>query len=569
MPRNRLLNCVSRMSSAWWSVAQARGVSTCKASLKTLARGSSHGSHSCSRSRSAQSVSVDVSFYIALILIGRTGPLDDVVSFLITMGSPALAAYSLQITHLNKCWITAEFLDVKYPNSKLIPTVLAAFHHIPIKIEYEPPFLHSLIALAKNDDYWSRLAAANKTRRWSIPLVMSFVLAIFSLMLTVADSITTRAGDSGYGIAAIWTFLIPLVIGWLHIGCEPEPSHLRNSLAAANRNAWVATEHIDQPVEMTNPLPIEFAEAADVHPARRDELKPVPLFNYSRAFVTPMTAEVVLRLIKNAAANAKQTLPVGNPVGAGARVWVRGKEGEILPGNRVGTTDEVVRYCTVVSQRRKWNSGFTTPLEIQSPETTITTNTLPEYGLITPTPSRWTPGIWKRVAIASILALGLQWGTTGAAMFINYIAPPPGLGCRAFSFLLYGVAGTSSFFLFLTSSILAHMSRPIPGQVPTYSWSHTLQEAGAVICRRLGKCVAIASGIGILLVCFFQVMGLFDNCYCNSTTLDNGSGFVVFLGLDFVLDAKTVGLQVGGLAVAFATATVFGTSMYMGLPVRR
>ena len=505
--------------------------------------------------------------HIALTFVHRTVPLDDVVSFLITIGSPALAAYSLQITHLNRCWITTEFLDVNYPNSKLVSIALAAFHHIPVKMEYDPPFLHSLIVLAKNDEYWSRLAAANKTRRWSIPLVMSFVLAIFSLILTAADSITSRAGEGGYEIIAIWTFLLPLVIGWLHIGCEPEPSHLRNSLTAANRNAWVATDLRDHPTDMTSPMAMEFARAGDVHPAREDELRPVPLFNYSRAFVTPMNAEVVLRLMRNAAENAKQQIPVGNFVGGGVRGWVRGKGDEILPDNRVGTTDEVVRYCTVVFQRPKWNSGFITPLEIQSPEMTVTTDTLLEYGQINP--SRWAPGIWKRVTVASILALGLQWGTTGAALFISSTAPPSGLGCRAISFLAYGVAGTVSFFLFLTSSVLAHMSRPLPGQFPTRSRSRTLQDTGAVICRWLGKLVAIVSAIGILLVCSFQVMGLFNNCYCNSTTFNKGRRLVTFSGLNFVLDSTAVVVQICGLAVAFLAAIFFGVSMYLGLPSRR
>ena len=492
-------------------------------------------------------------------------PLDDVASFLITMGSPALAAYSLQITHLNKCWITTAFLDVKYPNSKLASTALAAFHHIPIKIEYDPPFLHSLLALAKNDDYWSQLAAANKTRRWSIPLVMSFILAIFSLLLSAADSITSRAGVSGYSISAIWTFLFPLVIGWLHIGCEPEPCHLRSSLAAANRNAWVATDQRDNPADMTSP--IEFAEVNDVHPARKDEFRPVPLFNYSRAFVTPMNAEVVLRLLRNAAANAKQKIPVGNSVGVGVSGWVRGKEGEILPENRVGTADEVVRYCTMVFQQPKWNSGSITPLEIQSPEMSVTTDTFLEYGLVTP--SRWAPGIWKRVVVASILALGLQWGTTGAAIFITYLSPPIGLGCRAFPFMLYGIAGTLSFFLFLASSILAHMSRPLPGQVPARSQTRAFQETGAVICRWLGKCVAVASAIGVLLLCSLEVTGALNNCYCNSTAFDKGRSSVVFSGLNFVLDSTTVWLQIGGLVGAFVTAILFGLSMYMGLPARR
>ncbi|KAF9648211.1 hypothetical protein BDM02DRAFT_3096835, partial [Thelephora ganbajun] len=373
--------------------------------------------------------------WIALMFqipFGAEQPWDDVVSFFTTMGSPALAAYSLQITHLNARFIATAFMDVKYPNSKLIPTVLAAFHHVPVRISHRPPLLHSLIVLPQNNEFWSHLAAANKTRRWSIPLVMSYVLVIFSVILTLVDSISSRPGDIGYSIAAIWTFLLPLIIGWLQVGCEPEPSHLRNSLDAANLKAWVATEQRDQPVK--SPLAIEFMKVEDVDLAREDELKPVPVFNYSRAFVTPLNAELILELMKNAATNTEQRIPVGSPAGR-VPAWVEAEGGKIHPENRVGTDTEVTEYCT----------RTTDPL-------------LPLHDPRLVTPSRWASGTWKRVAIASALALGLQWGTAGAAVMIHYIAPPPGLGCRAFSFLLYGTAGTLSFFLFLASSILAHMS---------------------------------------------------------------------------------------------------------------
>ena len=490
------------------------------------------------------------------------------MSFFITIGSPAVAVYSLQITHLNRCWITGAFLDVEYPNSKLIPTVLAAFHHIPIKMEYNPPFLHSLIVLPKNDKFWSRLAAANKTRRWSIPLVMSYILAIFSLSLTIADAATTNTAGSGYGIAAIWTFLLPLIIGWLHIGCEPEPSHLRKSLASANRAAWIATNQRDCPVKMTMPKAIEFAANDDVDLARKDELRPVPVFNYSRAFTTPMNAEVFLRLMKNASANAKQTIPVRGSASEGTlSTWV-GSEGDEIPSeDRVGTAAEVVGYCTRVLQLSKEDSGFTTPLETQSLEFTKITNQLLDDGLVTP--SRWAPGVWKRVAVSSILALGLQWATAGGAVFIHYVPPPVGLGCRAFSFLMYGVMGTLSFFLFLASSILAQMSRPLRGQVPTRLWSRTCQNTGASICRWLGKCVAIASGIGVLVVCFFHVAGAFENCYCSSTTLDRGRGIVMFYGVNITTDSRGISLWLIGLVVPFVASIVFGFSMYVALPPRR
>ena len=61
-----------------------------------------------------------------------SGSLDGVFSFFMTVGSPALAAYSLQITHLNTCWLTDTLLDLEYPNSEVISIVISAFQHVPI-----------------------------------------------------------------------------------------------------------------------------------------------------------------------------------------------------------------------------------------------------------------------------------------------------------------------------------------------------------------------------------------------------------------------------------------------------
>lgn len=376
-------------------------------------------------------------------------------------------------------------------------------------------------------------------------------------------------GGTGYSIAAIWTFLLPLIIGWLSIGCEPEPSHLRNSLNTANQKAWVATERRDKPAK--GPFAIEFAKAEDVDLARKDELRPVPVFNYSRAFVTSLNAELILRLMKNAATNAKQSIPVTNLVGMGVPAWVEGEGDEIRDENRVGTDTEVTEYCTRVLSQLERNSSSTSPLGIQSPDM-VNTNE-PVLPLHDPRPSqnlsRWAPGIWKRVVIATALALGLQWGTAGAAVIIHYIAPPAGLGCRALSFLLYGAAGTLSFFLFLVSSILAHMSRPLPGQRCAHSWLHTWQNVGAIICRWLGKCVAIVSATGILLVCFFQTTGAFNSCFCSSVTFDKGSHPVVIPTINYIVGPSIIRIWICGLAFAFSTALLFGFSMYLGRPPSR
>ena len=127
-----------------------------------------------------------------------------------------------------------------------------------------------------------------------------------------------------------------------------------------------------------------------------------------------MTAEVVLKLMKKAAANARQKIPVDNSVGRGVPVWVEGEEGEMLPENRVGTTAEVIEYCSKVFQQPERNWGSIIPLDIQSPGISHITHSPFDHGPIAP--SRWAPGIWRRVVTASVLALGLQWGTTGAAV---------------------------------------------------------------------------------------------------------------------------------------------------------
>ena len=539
------------------------------------------------------------SVLFAILLNGAffyADPLDDVLSFLITIGSPALAVYSLQITHLNTRWITTAFSDVNYPSSKHISTVLAAFHHVPIRISHRPPLLHSLIVLPKNDAFWRHLSiAVEKTRRWSIPLVINFILVILAVILTILDSIYSDSpGDDAYAIAATWMFLLPLIIGWLRVGCEPEPNHLRSSLDAANLNAWVATGQGGQPAEGS--LAIEFMEAEDVDLARKDELKTGPLFNYSRAFVSPLAAELTLRLVKNAAANAERRVPVSNPTSGGVTAWVEADGDAISDENRVGTDTEVTKYCTGVLPQRELDSTPTTLLDIQLSEMSSTLNRssppsaaqadirssemfstpnlllpLHDPRLTTQNPPRWATGVCKRVALASVLALGLQWGTTGAAVLMNYSAPPAGLGCRASSYLLYCMAATTSFFLFLTSSIFAHMSRSLQGQRRARSRLRACQYTGAIVCQWLAKCIAIISAMGILAVCFLGITGAFYNCFCSSTTFDKGRGPVLFPTINYVIE-RTGGVArvwIGGMVMAFSTAFLFGLWIYMTTLPRR
>jgi len=170
-------------------------------------------------------------------------------------------------------------------------------------------------------------------------------------------------------------------------------------------------------------------------------------------------------------------------------------------------------------------------------------------------PSPWAAGVWKRVGLATGIALGLQWGTTGAGILIYYKMHPVGLGCRSTSLLVYAISGTVSFILLLTSSALAHLSRPRPGMEDRYSILRSFQETAAILSRWLGKALAVISGLRILVISLIQPLGVFNNCWCSTRTLDRPGQFVAFMVGNFALEWGVFKVWVGGLIMAFTTAS--------------
>ena len=507
-------------------------------------------------------------------------PLEDVLNFFMTIGSPALAAYSLQVTHLNARWFSKALLDLKYPNSNAIAAVISAFQHIPIQLSPNPLLLPSLIVLPQNNGYWDLLLkGVEKTRRWSIPLVMNFVWVVFAILLTTIDSFhLAQSDDVGYAIVATWTYLLAIIMGWLHVGSQPEPNHLKDCLDAANQIAWVASDRKDRPdlaIDIAGQLTqaIEFTEG-DVDAARGDELRVSPVFNFSRTFTWSQKAQHVLTLVRNAADKAKRRIPVDNYGSGRGAVWVAGENGSVANENRLGTDEQVINYCREEATAFEKVFGAPGPIVPSSPVSSRTPSTpvalLPFYDPRTTRRfSRWAPGVWTRVMLAVLLALGLQWGTVGAAIIIHYWKTPVGLGCRSLSLLLYGTVGTLTLFLCLASSILAHISRPKRGQTDVLSWSQTCLNGGAVFCGYSGKFLAVGAGIGILVMCFFQAAGAFNNCYCSSMTFDRGFHNIVLQTTNYVVGPRLVGVWIGGLVMAFSTAVLFGISIYLATPPRR
>ena len=507
---------------------------------------------------------------------------DNLVSVLVAIGSPALAGYSLAITRLNSRWLSRQFLYLHFPNRVNIPQALSALQHIPFRIDPSGPLLPSLIVLPHNDRYWKVLgAAARRTRQWSIPVAMNIIWVLVAFIFTIVDSFVdfdnflTVPGDAGYSIAAVWTYLLPVVVGWLHVGSQLEADHLHDALNDAHDMAYVATA-LD-PVPATR---ITGRSTRAIEPSTRlidyvnaDEKKTAPIFNYARVFIWSQYSEYILKLYEHAAAKTERRIPVQR-----GRLWVSEDIDAIVAQDRTGNEAEVVQYCMEEEEDianlspRPGSLQFPTPL---SPYTAPTVSApSPSFKfdeeaieLAGPVKPVFATEVFHRVFFASILALGLQWGTTGAAVLIHIFTPPKGVGCRALTFTVYGATGTVAFCLLLFSSMFAHLARR---QSVRGSRSSLKNIIGciAALTRWLGKTIAILNGFGILISCGMQFGGVYDNCFCSSTIFGgNPDGLVKFVEAN-IKGSEVYGYWIGGIIIAFGVSALYTFAIYVATPMR-
>jgi hypothetical protein len=133
--------------------------------------------------------------------------------------------------------------------------------------------------------------------------------------------------------------------------------------------------------------------------------------------------------------------------------------------------------------------------------------------------------VWKRVFVASVFAVGLQWGTTGSAAVIVVFTPTIGLGCRFGSYIFYGIISTMIWLGLLLSSYLAHYTkaRYDDGVVPRPGFNSTnLADSLATFLRWSSILTADCNAIFIIMACIFQFSNFYTTCYCNSGPLGRG-----------------------------------------------
>ena len=325
--------------------------------------------------------------YLALISqlpFGSRHRVSNLMSAILTVGSPVLAGYSMILTILNARWISYRFENVLFPNTKHAVRMLISLQQSPLRITNEDSLLSSLVLLPENDHWWPKVAEfLNYTHTWSISSATSIVWVIVAYLLTVAGSLSDVSANinaNGQGTGSVWLWLIPIVVGWLQLSPKCDYARVKRAMEHADDLAFVATRGgiATRVWEQSEKRAVFIAMENFLSP---DEDLTPPVYNYARVLPWSRSAEEVLDAFTMASKNARQRKPVKE----GAK-WVN-KRDSIDPVNRSGNIFEVETYCQ-----------------------------LPKRG-------PWASGMFSRMFLASLLPLMLQWATTGAAVLVVWFTP--------------------------------------------------------------------------------------------------------------------------------------------------
>ncbi|KAJ6480370.1 hypothetical protein C8R45DRAFT_1005273 [Mycena sanguinolenta] len=490
--------------------------------------------------------------YLALISqlpYGARARLDNVVSMLLTVGSPTLAAYSLALTVLNGHWIAQRFSGVSYPNVKNAVKILSSLQQAPLQVNTEDSLLASLVVLHANDDFWEELTQLlNYVHTWSISAVASILWVVIAYVFTVVDSFTGTVSFStlnanGQSVGSIFLWLLPIVVGWLQISPKCDSDRVHQAIDKANKIAYVATLEGKPTLasDKSNKRAIYLRKSAgDIH---RDEQSTPPIYNYARFLPWTLAAEHVYYAFREASKRSDIHQPVNSDMN-----WEKGdKNTRIHHLNRRGSQAQVTAYVSLE------------PAEFPRPR------------------SRWGSGVVSRFLLAALAALCLTWGTTGAAIIVAFFTPTKGrfptlslwqwslsfylgLGCRSGSYLIYGINSTLVWILLVISSVLAHYSTFTISVKGRYMHTRATRIAGilSIFLRRLGKTLAAINAIWVILACLFQFSSFFDRCWCDSS--------VFYLGAKNAYNVINVGPAdvaalnapwIGGVALASGCAILY------------
>ncbi|KAK4226204.1 hypothetical protein QBC38DRAFT_237260 [Podospora fimiseda] len=499
----------------------------------------------------------------------------NIMCFFMGVGSPMTLTFSLMMTIFNRQWLRKKVkrFGHDHPGSVLIPRLnnvshfLEASQQVPLRMYHGSGWLASLVVLASNGTWWERLSnrlLATK-RGVTLSLVVQILVAVTAWILTIIGTFGSSLGNHAEGLvmssSTLWTWLVPVICGWITVGTQNKADAVEMALVADKAYKPGTSGGVSNGVrEIQQAFHVYHPDANDplnlfgcgIH---GDETKPGPVYNYARIFTWRHTAAKLFSTFEKAtvelerrhrAADEHQTRdrsPSSTLEKAQASVELREFQAK-------ADLSTVTKCCglPVPETSSSGSNGDTL---------SVTSRGKPYSELrMYPRNDELDADFWWQVVGATLTALCVQWGTTGSAIIIAYLTDVKKLGCRSGSYLLYGVVSMVAFGAFLLSvvfskaALVRHESMAMDGRQPSGFAFHFFKTL-AVGLRLFGRILVIGNALWLIITSFFELIGFFDNCWCEGVVFAWGDkAWVVVFKNAVDLAENASGPWGGGIALS-------------------
>ncbi|KAK2008869.1 hypothetical protein LZ32DRAFT_694453 [Colletotrichum eremochloae] len=542
----------------------------------------------------------------------------DFISLSIGLGSPLLMTFSLMMTILNKRWIRKKFrylaqtcggdMQIRVQNALVIADEAG---QAPIRLRQKDGWLARLVVLDANTKWWTKAANSLKSTRrgTTLSLIAQLVMATAAWVLTVTGSLQQKVGDTEEALVlssgSLWIWLVPVIIGWVMVGTQREEDTVRSALRHANRGIGVKKNEetgievvtynakgrespklADPDTRCVNMAPPPLETNPPVIPASPTEMNQsgIPLLHIQidQSGTSPPPTETnqpspVLGMFGVAGCQRQQG-PVFNY--ARSISWLnfadrlykafeaaikRMHEQDDIASQPDKTLDDWIRIsadCGLAPDSCNHANGSTD--RQQQPKKPLS-HELVEYTSLSDMSSEAKSTFLWHVFCSILVALALQWGTTGWAIYIAYETVVKGLGCRSGSYVIYGVLATASCVVMLSSAWISHFTMRGYQNAPFKTGRLQLCGALAVVTRIFGHILLIGNTIWLLAISIFELIGFFDSCYCAGTQLSKGldHGWILLFKDADALKADAQGAWKTGIGMGFVTTILAVIIFYL------
>ncbi|EEP77254.1 predicted protein [Uncinocarpus reesii 1704] len=464
------------------------------------------------------------------------------MSLCLAVGSPALITYSLTITMLNRYWVRRvfrELLDNLHPQTRArykrqvngVQYFLAEAQQVPIQVPAELSEIRRLLAPGM-EVWWRGLNGRLRRSRRGVTasLVAQVLSAVIAYTFTVIASFIAAIDslDPVMQISAgtLWVWLIPVICGWVIVGTQSSHDAVEDALRVRHLNPSSGVQSSPNIPEPENDG-ITVRHYGNTRQSlwfglnfAGDELQKGPVYNYARVLTWWQTVNAFIETTRAIdRSHAAETEPTWQP-------------------------DNKPQTPTLQPVINEVSESEITVLPISQDEVFIET-----YPRLASIP----PEMWWRIILASLMALSVQWGTTGASVIIAILTPVKGLGCRSGSYALYGVLGTFSWLVLLVSMLLSHAAMSRPARSTAHRWYGRL----AIVSRCLGKTIAVINAAWLASSTIFENIGFYDNCWCHSVVLQYGvDAWVILFRTEEEFRREAKNSWPGGIAMTMIVAAL-------------